>query len=248
MRQRSVLFGIAGVGLLLIGLVSGLVLGGALAGRPGAARAQAAVLTTTGAAHLATGDPSANAYCQVYEHALASNLHTSATTLEAANVQALQQTLARMVSDGQITTTEQSVLSDMAAQLETNLCAHLNAQSMMGALAGNSVVTSQFLAARTALLGGTATALNLPSATLSGDLENGQTVAAIAQAQKVSLATVESAYLAAANTFLTQDVTNGVITTAQQQEISAMLQKTVAKGHFPLLDGGLRGMMGGAAG
>lgn len=247
MRQRSLLLGGAGVGLLLVGLVSGLVLGGAFAAHASPTRAQAAILTTnnTNNTNSMASDPSASKYCQVYENNLASDLNLSGTSaLEAANVKALQQTLAQMARDGEITPAEESATASVASQLGTNLCAHLNAQSIMGALASNSLVTTQFLTARKALLDGTASALGMPSSTLSSDLESGKTVAALAQVQHASLPDVEKAYLAAANTFLAQDVTNGVITAAQQREISAMLQKAVAQGHFPLLDGGMAGMMG----
>lgn len=242
MRQQNVRYvvvGLAGVGLLIIGLVSGLVLGGAFTGHAAPAHAQAGILTSASATTDMTR------YCQTYEQTLESQLNVNQQTLEAANVKAIQATLAQMATDGQITQTEEQQFAAIASQLGTNVCANLNQQSIMGALTSNSLLTSQFLAARGALLGGTSKALKLDSATLSSDLASGKTVAALAQAQHVDLTSVESAYLDAANAFLTQDVTNGVITSAQKDAISAMLQKRVAQGHFPLLDGGMAGMMGG---
>lgn len=256
-NMRSVLFGLAGLGLLLVGLASGLALGGAFSGRAAAqaqgnaqGNAQAGVVTTNSTSNLASKAMSADSakYCRIYESALAQQLKIDQSTLESANVVAIKATLAQMAADGQITQTEETQMAAFASQLGANPCAQLTSHSALGALAGNSQLTAQFLAARSALLDSTAKALGITSAALSSDLANGQTVSAVAVAQHVDLKRVENAYTSAANTFLAQAVSTGVITSAQKDEISTMLQKSVGQGHFPLLDGGMAGvagMMGG---
>lgn len=233
-RQHGVQ-ALVGVGLLLVGLVGGVVLAGHMT-------AQAAAGTPSQPAVTGQG---AQKYCQVYENALASKLGISTATLEADNLAAIQKTLDAMVADQQITGFEESQVLALAQQIGAQPCTHLTLQSVTSFLSGDAAVIAPVLAARAALVSAVATSLGITTATLQTDLAHGQTVAQIAQARKVALATVRAAYLKAAQTQLAQAVSEGLITQVQADALAKVLQAAVGKGAFPLLTlGGLGGLGG----
>jgi hypothetical protein len=92
-------------------------------------------------------------------------------------------------------------------------------------------------------LSAVAKSLGIATDTLQSDLVRGQTVAQVARARKVSLANVRMAYLQAAQTYLAQAASQGIITQAQSSAIYQALQSAVSKGEFPLL---MPGALGGA--
>jgi hypothetical protein len=219
-----------GAGLLLVGLAAWIAIGG---------RLTAHAASNTIAQPAVTGQ-GAQKYCQTYENALASDLNVSTATLERDNLDALQKTLDAMVRDNQITSFEESQIMQLARQVGTQPCAHLNAQALQTFLQSDPALIQQVLAARAALVSAVAKSLGISTDTLQSDLGRGQTVAQIAQARRVSLTSVRVAYLQAAQTYLAQAVSQGIITQAQSSAIYQALQSAVSKGAFPLLTlGGL---------
>ena len=83
-----------------------------------------------------------------------------------------------------------------------------------------------------------ATALGISSDTLTSDLQQGMTVAQIAAAQNVPIATVNTAYLSAAKTLFDAAVTNGTFTQAQADQIYSEQQTQVGNGQYSLLGAG----------
>lgn len=83
-----------------------------------------------------------------------------------------------------------------------------------------------------------ATALGISSDTLTSDLQQGMTVAQIASAQNVPIATVNTAYLNAAKTLFDAAVTSGTFTQAQADQIYSEQQAEVGNGQYSLLGTG----------
>jgi AraC-like DNA-binding protein len=225
MRQRKLLLGLAGGGLLLMGVAIGALLGNvfsALASPGGTTHASA----TAGTGH----------YCQLFEQTLAQNLHVSPAQLETATQDALTTTIQQAYTDGTITQAQETTLLHQVSQLGAHPCAalrHLGALGRRGAGVGGA----QFARARQAILHAVATTLKLAPSTLQADLAAGQTLAQIAAAQHVAIADVNTVYLGAVHEQLTLLVGNGTLTQAQVDRLSAKVQQAVTSGHYPLLEG-----------
>jgi len=93
-------------------------------------------------------------------------------------------------------------------------------------------------AGNTAVTTAVAQALGISSDTLTGDLQQGMTVAQIAAAQNVSIDTVNTAYLNAVKTQFDSAVSSGTFTQAQADQIYSLQQQQVANGQYPLLPSG----------
>ncbi len=94
-----------------------------------------------------------------------------------------------------------------------------------------------------AVLTAVAGALNISTTTLTSDLQAGQTVPQIAAAQNISIATVDSAYLSAAQQEFNSLASSGRFTQAQATQLYSQQQQDVDSGQFPLLQ-----FFGGGAG
>jgi hypothetical protein len=220
------LLALAGTGLLLFGVATGIVLGGHFT-------AQAA--STGHAAQAPVTGQGFTEYCQIYENALAADLNVSTSIFEHDNVDAIHKTLDSMVHEGEITSFEETQALQLLQQIGTQPCTHLNAKSITSFLSGDTALLQQALAARTALVSAVAKSLGISSTTLESDLQHGQTVAQIAGQRHVALASVRTAYLSTAKTYLAQAVSQGLITQPQSDLINNMLAKAVNGGAFPLL-------------
>jgi hypothetical protein len=227
MRKR-ILIGLAGAGLVLVGLVAGMLIGGRLPAFAAGSTHHAVVATGSGATK----------YCQIYEQTLANDLNVDTTALEKANLDAAQKTLDQMVKDGQITATEQAQLASLLQQVGTQPCTNLSSKTIATYLRHDPLVGQQLLAARTVVTNAVAQALGLTPDALQSDLSAGQTVAQIAHARNVPLATVNKAYLNAVKSFLDQNVSGGVITQEQSDAAYKLIAQAIAGGHYPLLDAG----------
>ncbi len=87
-----------------------------------------------------------------------------------------------------------------------------------------------------AVLTAVAGALNISTTTLTTDLQSGQTVPQIAAEQNVSIATVDSAYLSAAQQEFNSLASSGRFTAAQASQLYSEQQQEVDSGQFPLLE------------
>lgn len=78
--------------------------------------------------------------------------------------------------------------------------------------------------------------LGLSVATLEADLNAGQTLLQIAQAQHVAVDDLNAAYLNAVKAGLAAAVKNGQVTQTQADNLYSAQQQAVASGHYPLLE------------
>lgn len=225
--RKNAAMALAGAGLLVVGLVAGLLLGG---------RMTAAAAGGTPRASVSPDATGVAKYCEVYEAALANNLHVSTGALEQANLGAIQQTLDQLVKDGQLTAFEEAQIMQLAQTVGQQPCTHLNAQSLITFLQKDPALVQQFTSARTTLVGAVEKALGLSDTAFQAELAKGQTVAQVAKARNVPLATVSGAYLAAAQSLIAQAVSSGEITQAQADALAKVLAGAVNGGHFPLVE------------
>ncbi len=233
---NRVLFGVGVVALLLVGAAVGVIVGGPL-------RASAAA----GASTASTATPSTtsnSAYCTLYMQTLAKDLGVSQSKLTSANQAAVTQVIDQMYTDGKITAAQKTQALQDLKNNASNPCAAL---AFTGAgLHGGPGAHGGFggpgaglgAAAHTAVETAVAKALNISTTTLESDLQAGQTISQIATAQKVSISTVNTAYLNAVQTQLAAAVKAGTITQAQADSATTMIKNAVAAGQYPLLDRG----------
>lgn len=213
MRNRIV-FRIIGASALLVGFVLGMLL---ISQRP--------VFASRSTKRDA--DPTlVRKYCEVYEQTLAAKLNVTVAQLAAANKSAMQTTVQKAFSDGDITEAQETRLLDAINQLGPDPCADL----------ARAAMSHQMLVhAHQAIVAAVAGALKLSPDALAKDLASGQTLSQIAVAQHVSLADVNAAYLAAVQEQLKAAVANGTITQAQSDRTYLAIQQAVAHGRYPLL-------------
>jgi hypothetical protein len=218
--RNKLWLGLAGGGILLVGLVLGALINGGL---------PALASLGIGATPHAT-----NPYCTLYEQTLAQQLGTTTAKLESANQAALKAVIEQAFKDGKITQAQETDLLNHLATLANHPCAGLHfgfgQHHMGGPLGGDLGALHQ--AVEAAVAG----ALKLQVADLETQLTSGKSVADIAKAQGVSIDTVNSAYLAAAKSELDKAVTAKTITQAQEDQAYSMLQTAVAAGKYPGLE------------
>lgn len=234
MRNR-ILLPIAGVALLLAGMAGGIVIGNRMT-----AQAAAAQHFTV----RAISNSQASKYCATYEQALANDLHMAPGTIEQANIDAMTQVLDQMVTDGQITKTERDQIVPLLKQIGVSPCTQLDGKTVTNYLRNDSLLGQQGLAAHAALNTAVAGALHMTPDALASALGAGKTVPELAAQQKVDIATVRTAYLSAAKTFLAQAVSSGVLTQAQADALNKLAASAVAKDSYPLLSMGSLATLG----
>lgn len=229
MRKRIV-FGLAGSGIFLVGLLVGIIFSGALPVFASNSNANAQRASTPRANN--------NAYCQLYEQQLAQDLGVTTAKLEQANQDAAQKTIDKMYADGKITAYEKSQLEQRLQQFKSNPCQALSKVQTGKASGANGALNALASGARPALEKAVADKLGITTATLEADLAAGQTIPQIAQARHVATSDVNAAYLAQVQTTLSQAVTGGFITQAQSNIAYQAIQRAVTNGHYPLLEQG----------
>lgn len=217
MRKR-ILFALGGAGIFVVGLLAGMITTG---GFP--AFAQSA---NSGASTASKGD-----YCALYIQTLASDLKVSQSQLSAANQDAAKKVIAQMYADGKITADQKNRLEGRLGKLSGHPCAFVKQ-----GFAHRGEVAAALKGARQQIETAVAGALNLPVATLESDLAAGQTIPQIAQAQKVDINTVNTAYLNAVKSQLAQAVSSGALTQAQSDTFYSRIQQAATAGHYPLLE------------
>lgn len=231
MRKR-IIFGLAGSGIFVAGLLAGMIFSGALP--------VFASNSSTNTHRASAAKAGNNAYCQVYEQQLAQDLGVTTAKLEQANQDAAQKTIDKMYADGKITSYEKSQLEQRLQQFKSNPCQALNQRqfSKNGGAAAAGGLNSLANSARPALEKAVADKLGITTATLDANLAAGQTIPQIAKAHNVAISDVNAAYLAQVQTTLSQAVSGGFITQAQSSMAYQAIQRSVANGHYPLLEQG----------
>ncbi len=215
--RKWVVFRLVAGSVLLLGLSLSMLLSG---GSSALASARSSV---------ATPPPDKQVYCKTYEQALAAKLKVTMAELAAANKSALQTTIQKAYTNGDITKEQETNLLSKVEKFGSDPCADL-------AMAAASLPASEMFAqAHQAIVTAVAGAVNLPPATLEQDLASGQSVEQIAAAQHVSLETVNAAYLGAVQTQLKSAVASGMITQSQSDAAYAQIQGAVSHGKYPLL-------------
>lgn len=223
MRKR-ILMGAAGAVLLVAGFVGGMFASG---GIPAFAATNKANAVTTASAK--------NNYCQLYINTLAGDLGVSTSKLQSANADAAQKVLNQMQQDGKIIAAQKAKIEQQLQNAGQHPCAALQAALARGH-AKTAKAGPALSAARQQIETAVAGAMNLPVATLQQDLANGQTVAQIASAQKVSISTVNTAYINAVKSALSSAQSSGLITQQQSDMLLSRIQQAVNAGHYPGLE------------
>ncbi len=236
MRKRTKL-ALAGGGIFLVGLLAGALVSGGLP--------VLAFDGFSGFSSASASTPTKSNYCQLYEQTLAKDLNVSTSQLDQANQSAAKTVIEQMYADGKITAAEKTKL-EQALQNGKFPCGAFARGGWhgIGMRGGFGPIGTQ---ARTAIATAVASKLNISEQTLMSDLQAGQTIPQIAQAQKVSLSDVNAAYLGAIKTQLAKAVSSGMITQDQSTKIYNAMQQAVNGGHYPLLEGHERGFRGGKA-
>ncbi len=223
--RNKLWLGVAGAGILFLGLVTGALINGGL---------PALASFGSSLAPEATGTP--NAYCSLYEQTLANELGVSTAKLESANQAALKAVIQQAFKDGKITQAQETNLLNKVATLANHPCAGLHGGFGFGGRGHGGRFGGELGAIHQAVEAAVAGALKLQATDLETQLASGKTVAQIAQAQNVSIDSVNSAYLNAAKSELDKAVTAKTITQAQADQVYSKLQSAVAAGNYPGLD------------
>lgn len=227
--SKRVVLGVGGGLLLALGLALGVVLGPSLQALAAGSHPSAPKAAT----------PSAGTYCQLYEQTVIKDLGVSQSQLESANKDALQTVINKMYADGKLTQAQKAQAEQELSQYASNPCAAIQAaaQKHASGIGGASGQPQAVSAARTTLVAAVAGALNISTSTLQSDLNSGKTVAQATAAKGASKSAVDAAYLKAAQSELAKAVSGGTLTQAQSDMAYSALQRMVASGHYPLVDG-----------
>jgi hypothetical protein len=233
---KRIILGAAGATIFCAGILAGMIVSG---GIPAFAR-------STTPTHVQSHTSSTPAgYCQLYEQTLQSQLNVSESKLESANSAALQAVINQMAKDGKISSKQQSLLQQMVQQYSTQPCSHLTQLLQLARgknHGGAGAALQQVLAgARQSIETPVAAALGISTATLNSDLAAGQTIPQIASTRHVALSTVNTAYLGAVQTLLSQAVSNGYLTQSQSNTLYSRITTAVNSGQYPLLQAGNKG-------
>lgn len=220
MRKTWVL-GLGGGVILLIGVLAGTIFGDNL-------RALAAGTSST-----ATPTTRAD-YCKLYEDTLAKDLGVSTDKLQSANKDAAEQVLNQMEADGRITASQKADLEAKLQQSGSRPCAFVPVGAGKRALHASNIAWA-LASGRSAVESAVAAKLNVSTTTLQSDLAAGQTIPQIAQAQKVQLSDVNTAYLNAVKAQLDQLVSGKKLTQDQENQLYQRVQQAVQQGKYPLL-------------
>jgi hypothetical protein len=228
-------WGLAGGGaILLVGMVIGALLNGGLPAW--ALGASPFGITATPAA----GSNTSSAYCQLYLQRLASALHVDQSTLASDNQAALKAVIQQEYQDKKITQAQETALLNRVNQLGSHPCAGLGRFGRsFGPGPGRGLgrgPAQELGSARQALLSAVAASLKLTPSQLQSDLASGQTLQQLATSRGVSFDSVKTAYLNAVQAQLKQAVSAGTLTQAQSDQLWAAVQRSVAAGHFPLIE------------
>lgn len=221
--RKTWLLGLAGGAILLVGVLGGVIFGDNL--RAMAAGASAAATPTTTRAD----------YCKLYQDTLAKDLGVSADKLKSANQDATQKVLDQMEADGRITASQKADLEAKLQKASSKPCAFIPVGAGKRALRGSGVAKA-LASSQTAVESAVAAKLNISTATLTSDLAAGQSISQIAQAQKVQLTDVNTAYLNAVKAQLDQLVSGKKLTQDQENKLYQRVQQSVQQGHYPLLE------------
>src|SRR5262249_4616912 len=223
MRRKQLLLGLAGGGLLVIGVLAGMLFGDNL-------RALAAGANTSNA-QATPGDKAS--YCQLYLQKVASELGVTTDKLKSANRDAAQAVIDQLASDGKISATQKTELTQALQKYANSPCAFVNVRGLRHDL--DHDIRRALAPARAAAVAAVAGALKISATALESDLAAGQTIPQIATAQKVQVSDVNRAYLNAIKAQLASAGSKGTLTQDQSNRVFGKVQQAVQDGHYPLL-------------
>ena len=229
--RNKLWLGLAGGGILLVGLALGALINGGLPAFAFVGNAVNGLTQQT--------PPASSTYCQLYEQTLANELGVSTAKLESANQNALKAVIQQAFKDGKINQSQETTLLNNLSNLSSHPCAGLRLDRGFG-FGGHEAggLRGDFAGVQQAVLSAVASALKLQPADLQTDLQSGKTIAQLAQTANVSIDSVDTAYLNAAKDQLSKAVTAKTITQTQADNVYSKLQMAVAAGHYPGLEEG----------
>lgn len=208
---------IAGASALLI---LGIVLGAFFAGPLLASASSTAQQTTTTTA-ATPGADTASQYCALYMNSLAKRLNISSATLKKAQQGALEDVLAQLVKDGKLTQAQaDKIKTQIANAVQCNL---KGLGKDFGNGPGQNFNPQNLQKYMTVIANDVSKGLRLSTTDLQAKLQSGQTLSAIAKAQGVSDASLQTIVKNAVQDALKQAVANGDLTQAQADQFSQQL-------------------------
>src|SRR5260221_7129499 len=153
--RNKLWLGIAGGGILLVGLALGGLINGGLPAFAFVGNAVNGLTQQT--------PPASSAYCQLYEQTLANELGVSTAKLEGANQNALKAVIQQAFKDGKINQSQETTLLNNLSNLSSHPCAGLHLGRGFG-FGGHEAGGPRrgFSRGRAALLGRLAGGLELP--------------------------------------------------------------------------------------
>ena len=188
------------------------------------------------AAPAPTGiDPAAlghadGAYCQTYLDALAGELGISTDELTTAGQAAASTTIDAAVTAGDLTDAQATALKERIAENAAGPCAAFGGRLHFGGPGGPGGRATLPLGD---LLGAAADTLGIAQADLVDRLRAGETLADIATAEGVAIATVTGAVTDTLDAALADAVAAGYLTQARADEIAARVAQELADGTWP---------------
>lgn len=209
-------------------LVVAAIVGGTLMSSVLAAPSGTATDSTT-LAHDADG--TRGEYCRAYVDALASELEITTDELASAARDAAESTIDAAVAAGDLTEERATALKERLAGAEGNGCALIGGRFHFG-IGGRPDGLRGHLPLGD-LLGAAATSLGIDSADLAQRLRDGETLAEIAEAEGVDVATVTTAITDALATALDEAVAAGDLTRERADQIAQRVADALADGTWP---------------
>jgi hypothetical protein len=224
-RTRLVL---GATGMLVIGAVLGAL---AVTALPALAAGHGGPTANTTLVGGSTS-PSASSYCTLYEQTLASKLGVSVSTLESANVAALDAVINQAVKDGKLTQSRATTIESKIAANGTNVCSHIgmflgrHPGGRFGAYGPALMRVRQDVQTAVAHKLGYADAAALHTALASTD------IVTLAKSKGVSQATLNATITATVQSDLATLVKNKTITSAQETRALTMVSHLLSAGKY----------------
>lgn len=208
MKKKLLWIG-GGASLLLLCILIGAFVAGPLI---------ASASSATPSASATTSSTTSNPYCQQYLQALAQQLNVPVATLEKDQKTAKEDVLAQLVKDGKLTQAQ-------ADAIKQRIESRQPCSGKGRAWWDHGILRQTLKQYKSTLLNGVASGLHMSASQLQADLQNGQTLAQIANAQKISESQLHTVVLNAVQNTLTQARQAGKITQSQEDAFMQYLQK-----------------------
>jgi hypothetical protein len=216
----------------ITGIAGLIVLGGILGGV--VATALPAIAAGQGGSPAKTSSTTSS-YCQAFLATLESQLHVTEQQLIDANKAAIQSVLQQAVKNGAITHDQANQIEQKVDQASNGgICAALSfgrAAGIIGARGLGGLLGQ----VRQAVVSAVAAKLNISTATLQSDLQQGQSIVTLASQHGMSQSTLNTTIINAARAQLDTAVQQGQITSAQETQAINLITRAINQGAYRMV-------------